>query len=272
MTAIKVEACCKINLGLNVVSKRSDGYHDLETIFYPIPLTDEMVLSEADTDGISLCGHPLEGHPADNLVLRSIRLLRDSGYTFPFLHVSLDKRIPSGAGLGGGSSDASAVMKSINEAYRLGLSIGEMERLVSRLGADCPFFVRCIPAFAQGIGDVLTPLDFSLKGTWLVLVKPDDFISTKEAYAMVHPSRPRYTLPELIREPLHTWRGRMVNDFEESVFPHHPVVAGIKETLYACGALYASMSGSGSSVFGLFDYPADLQASFPGCFVFSCCL
>lgn len=264
---IIAQTCCKINIGLNVVAKRPDGYHDLETIFYPIPLVDSIRIIDALEDGIDLSGHPLEGDPKDNLVLKTVRLLREEGYDVPPVHISLTKNIPSGAGLGGGSSDAACVMKELNRELNLGLEPEQMERMISRLGADCPFFIQCRPVYAEGIGDIFSPVELDLSGWHLVLVKPNDHISTKEAYALVHPSPSKYSLTQLVKQPVETWQGKVCNDFEQSVFPGHPRVASIRQKLYDMGASYACMSGSGSTVFGLFRNPVDLGDEFSDCFV-----
>ncbi len=256
---MKTKPCAKLNLGLNIVGKRADGYHDIETVFYPIPLCDELEIEEADVDSFSLSGFPLVGNAESNLVLKAIRLLREKGHNIPPLKVRLEKSIPSGAGLGGGSSDAAFTVRMLNEMFTLDLSTTEVMRLVSTLGADCAFFVEAKPAFAEGIGDVLSPIDLDLSGLFLVLVKPDDVVSTREAYSLTTPHTPSLSLREAVRGDIGTWRGTVVNDFERSVFPLHPEIAALKRSLYEQGALYASMSGSGSSVFALFREPVSVS-------------
>ena len=187
----------------------------------------------------------------NNLVLRAVRLLREEGFSFPPLSIELKKVIPSGAGLGGGSSDAACMVRSLSKLYGLPLSEEQMERMVGKLGADCPFFINPRPLYAEGIGDAFTPVQVNLRGWYLMLVKPDVFVSTREAYAGVHPHRPAYSLLDTVKLPVEQWKGRMVNDFEESIFASHPLLAEIKEELYLQGAAYASMSGSGSTIFGL---------------------
>ena len=270
---------CKINLGLNVVGRRSDGYHDIETVFLPVPLADCLEVEPSHEDVFCMDGRPLDCDNADNLVVRTVRLLRNEGYDVPPVAIRLTKNIPSGAGLGGGSADAAFTMRALNELFGLGLSSVQMRRMVRRLGADCPVFIDNVPVFAEGIGDVFHELPVELvqktycmlppagaalpptgtlsiprclSGYWLVLVKPDEFISTGEAYNGVRPRPAEHRLREVLTKSVRQWRGRMVNDFEESVFPQHPVVAGIEEQLYMLGAHYASMSGSGSTVYGLF--------------------
>ena len=246
------------------------GYHNLQTIFYPVPLCDELTIREDRQDSLTLGGHTLDGKLEDNLVLRAIRLLRESGHDIPHQSITLNKIIPSGAGLGGGSSDAACIVKSINERYEIGLSDSEMERMVSRLGADCPFFIKAQPVYAEGIGDIFTPISLSLKGWHLMLVKPDIHVSTRDAYAGVHPHMPKTPLLNAISQPICQWRNCIVNDFEESIFPLFPRLERIKEQLYIQGATYAAMSGSGSTLFGLFAEKPDCQALFDDHFVYCC--
>ena len=262
---------CKINLGLNVTERRPDGYHNLQTIFYPVPLFDEMTIREGeDEDVLTLGGNPLEGDVQDNLVLRAVRLLRQEGFRLPPLKIDLRKVIPSGAGLGGGSSDAACTVRTLSSLYNLPLSEEEMKRLVARLGADCPFFINPRPLYAEGIGDVFSPISLNLSGWYLVLVKPDVYVSTREAYAGVHPHQPVYSLLETANLPVGQWEGRMVNDFEESIFANHSLLSEIKQRLYHQGAAYASMSGSGSTIFGLFRSRPDCEELFADHFVFVC--
>ncbi len=257
----------KINLGLNVVARRADGYHDIETVFYPIPLQDALEVQTSDRFALRLSGNALDCPAGDNLVIRAMRLMEQE-HELPELDIRLFKHIPSGAGLGGGSSDAAFMMKLLNEKFALGLSDDELEARLSTLGADCPFFVRNRPVFATGIGNVFTPVDLDLTGWTLVLVKPDTFVSTREAYAAIIPQRPSMPLTEVIKRPVEEWRKLMHNDFEASVFPHHPEIAAIKDLLYDRGAVYASMSGSGSAVFGLFQEQLEhVEDTFSGCFV-----
>ena len=252
----------KINIGLNVVAKRPDGYHDLETVFYPINLQDAIDIKEMDAD-VPECGYRfkvtgsvLDGSPDDNLVVRAYRLLKQD-FALPPISFVLYKHIPTGAGLGGGSSDAAFTIKAINERFALGLSDAQMEEYCTRLGADCPFFIKNTPVFATGIGNVFHPIEVNLSGKVMVLVKPDIFVSTKDAYAKVTAQRPQQPLTELLAQPIEKWKDMVVNDFEPSVFSKYPEIAAIKDRMYDLGALYASMSGSGSSVFGIFDKTVD---------------
>lgn len=262
----------KINIGLYVVERRADGYHNLETVFYPIPLQDNLQISPLKNSdrpySLQLAGNAFEGNPDDNLIVKVYHSLKED-FDLPPLDIYLYKRIPTGAGLGGGSSDAAFMMRMLNKAYNLGLTAEEMEQRVARLGADCAFFIQDRPAYATGIGDVLSPCCLSLKGLTLLLVKPSTFVSTKEAYGGVRPQQPEHDLRTALSAPIETWRETVKNDFEISVFQHHPEIAAIKQTLYDMGAVYASMSGSGSTVFGLFSHPIEgAERIFADCFVF----
>jgi 4-diphosphocytidyl-2-C-methyl-D-erythritol kinase len=259
----------KINLGLNVVERRPDGYHNIETVFYPIGLTDVLEVEPSETCSdysFSSSGIQLDGDPEDNLIVRAYHLLR-SGYEFPAVDISLVKQIPFGAGLGGGSSDAAFMLKALNELFELKITPRRMEKLAAMLGADCPVFIKNKPVFATGIGDVFTPLKLSLKGCFLLLVKPDIHVSTPDAYSLVVPEKPETSLSELIQRPMEEWKYCIKNDFEKSVFAKHPAIRTIKEELYSMGAVYASMSGSGSSVYGLFKSDFPESKLFDGCFV-----
>lgn len=262
----------KINLGLYVVSKREDGYHNLETIFYTIPLHDTLETQPLRNSNLpyslQVVGADLGGSADDNLVVKVFRSLQEE-FHLPATDIYLDKHIPTGAGLGGGSSDAAEMMLQINKTYDLGLTPVQMEQRLSHFGADCPFFVRKTPVFAEGIGNVFSPASVSLKGYTLLLIKPATSVSTREAYANITPAPPRHDLREAISKPINEWKNIITNDFELSVFPQHPEIAAIKQTLYDMGAVYASMSGSGSAVFGLFSHAVERpEAVFHDCFVF----
>jgi 4-diphosphocytidyl-2-C-methyl-D-erythritol kinase len=248
----------KINLGLRVVSMRPDGYHNLETVFYPAPLYDalEIIPSETNKTTFSQTGILVDGNPDDNLVMKAFKLL-EKDFDLPKIAIYLHKQIPVGAGLGGGSADAAFMLKLLNDFAGLGLSVDQLEKYAGQLGADCPFFIRSRPVFAEGIGDIFTPIDISLQGYYLVLVKPDIYVLTKEAYAKITPKRPDFQLTEIIRLPFGEWKRHIINDFEEIIFDRYPVIGDIKRVLYDIGAIYASMSGSGSSVFGIFEKPQD---------------
>lgn len=245
----------KINLGLRITERRPDGYHNLETIFYPIHLEDALEVvplkdNKQEYD-LKITGTPIDGTPEDNLVVRAYRLLKQD-FDLPSIHIYMYKHIPLGAGLGGGSSDAAFMIKLLNEKFALGMTTGQMEAYASRLGADCAFFIQDRPVLATGIGNEFTPIDLSLKGMYIVLVKPSVSVSTREAYAGVTPQRPDVPLTTLIRRPIEEWRDCIANDFEPSVFRAYPEIAAIKDKLYDMGAVYASMSGSGSTVYGIF--------------------
>ena len=260
----------KINLGLNIVEKRPDGYHNLETVFYPINLQDalEVNLREGEDEfSLKVSGVSIEGKPEDNLVVKAYRLLKKDYPHIPAIDIHMYKHIPTGAGLGGGSADAAFMIKLLNEKFKLNLSIEKMEEYAAILGADCAFFIQNKPVFASGIGNIFEPIQLSLKGYYLVLVKPDIFVSTKDAFAHITPMKPTQSLKEIIRMPVETWRATMKNDFEESVFQKFPEIAAIKDKLYDLGAIYASMSGSGSSVFGIFREQVEfVDEIFNGCF------
>lgn len=262
----------KINIGLNVVEKRPDGYHNLETVFYPINLQDAIEIKEIEDD-VPACGYRLkvtgsvlDGSPEDNLVVRALKLLKQD-FDLPPVSIVLYKHIPTGAGLGGGSSDAALTIKTLNQRFNLGLTDKQMEDYCTQLGADCPFFIKNQPVFATGIGNVFHPIEMNLKYKQMVLVKPDIFVSTKDAYAKVKVQHPEKQLPELLSQPIETWKDTVVNDFEMSVFSKYPEIAAIKDKMYDLGAIYASMSGSGSSVFGIFDDPVEnVDEQFSGMF------
>lgn len=251
----------KINLGLHVVGKRPDGYHNIETLFYPIPLCDALEVVEADAFSFSQNGLSMDCPVEKNLAVKALRLMEEQ-YRLPPLEVHLLKKIPFGAGLGGGSSDAAFMLKLLNDFGKLGLSVNQLEEMASVLGADCPFFIRNTPVLATGTGSIFESVDLSLKGYHLCLVKPDVYVSTPEAYAGVTPKEPERSLRDIVSMDVSEWKEVLINDFEASVFNRFPVIQSIKERLYSCGAAYASMSGSGSSVYGLFKTPVSLEKEF----------
>jgi 4-diphosphocytidyl-2-C-methyl-D-erythritol kinase len=261
----------KINLGLRITDKRPDGFHNLETIYYPIGLKDalEIVPSTENTDyQLIVSGIPLDANLENNLVTKAFRLLQQS-YPIKPVTAYLYKAIPSGAGLGGGSSDAAFMLKLVSDAQQLNASQQELERLASVLGSDCPFFIGNRAVFASGTGNVFEPTTVSLEGWQLVLIKPDVKVSTAEAYASVKPEHPEQSLNNLIRLPVNDWKKGIINDFETYVFKKYPVVGTIKQQLYDKGAVYASMTGSGSAVYGLFEQPVDFRKDFPDFFYWS---
>ena len=249
----------KINIGLNVVEKRPDGYHNIETVFYPIGLSDVLSVERSETCSdysFSTSGMVINGEPDDNLIIKAYRLLQ-SEYEIPPVDISLVKQIPFGAGLGGGSADAAFMLKALNELFELKISVKKLEKFAAELGADCPVFIRNKAVFASGIGNEFTPIKLSLKNYFLLLVKPDIHVSTPEAYSLIIPEKPQYSLLELIKNPINEWKNAIKNDFEKSVFARYPEVGKIKENIYDLGAIYASMSGSGSAVYGIFETPPD---------------
>lgn len=263
----------KINLGLDVVAKRPDGYHNLETIFYPVPLQDILEITVTEEEGapdytFKMHNAVFEGDNNDNLVVKAYKILA-ADHKLPKVEMSLYKNIPTGAGLGGGSADAAFALKMLNEIACLNLSDEQLEAYAARIGADCAFFIKNTPAYATGIGNILSPTVCSISGYHLVLVKPDIHISTKEAYSLVTPAAAETPLTEIAALAVEEWKGKMKNDFEKSVFANHPQMEKIKEELYNMGAVYASMSGSGSAFFGLFTEQQDIEdieKKFPGMF------
>lgn len=247
----------KINLGLYIESKREDGYHNISTVFYPIPFQDIVEIVESDKLELTIYGNKVDCPMEKNLVVKAYRLL-ESEFSLPPVSIYLYKHIPDGAGLGGGSSDAASVFKILNSMFSLGLSEEEMAIRIAKIGADCPFFIYNKPKVARGIGDKFSDIDLSLKGYHLVLVKPDVYVSTAEAYAGVSPCVPSVTVEEIISKGIKSWKGVLGNDFEKSVFTKHPELLAIKEEMYHYGAVYSAMSGSGSSIFGLFE--SDIMA------------
>ena len=268
--------CAKINLGLNIVSKRPDGYHNLETVFYPIPLTDALEIkymdekfpSESPCD-LKITGNDVDCNEEDNLVIKAYQLLA-ADFQLPRDHAHLVKRIPTQAGLGGGSSDAAYMIRLLDERFRLNIGIPEMERYAAKLGADCAFFITADPSYAEGIGDVLMPVDVpgaGLGGYYLAVVKPSVAVSTRDAYAAIVPKTPAKCCRDIVRQPIETWKDELVNDFEAPIFAMHPELAAIKQSLYDAGAVYAAMSGSGSALFGIFrEQPTGLEKEFEGMF------
>ena len=271
--------CAKINLGLNITSKREDGYHNLETIFYPVPLTDalEVKLMHDDFPSDEPCDLKITGNAVDcdeknNLVVKAYTLLAQD-FTLPRVHTHLVKRIPMQAGLGGGSADGAFMIRLLDERFRLNMGIAEMERYASRLGSDCAFFITAEPSFATGRGEVLEPVNIAeqnLQGYYIAIVKPAIAVSTREAFQQIICRQPEHCCRDIVRQPVETWKTVLTNDFEEPAFKQHPELADIKQRLYDLGAVYAQMSGSGSAFFGLFrTEPQQLKSNFPDCYTFT---
>lgn len=261
----------KINLGLNVVERRPDGYHNLETVFYPVQIQDALEVtlmddafpSPYDCD-LKVTNIAIDGDEQRNLVVRAYHLLKQDFPDIPRMHAHLFKAIPTQAGMGGGSSDCAAMLLLLNEMCQLYLSQQQLIDYAARLGADCPIFIMNKPAYAEGIGERLQSIDLDLSGYFLAVVRPDIPVPTKEAFSLIKPARPSKNCKDIIRQPIETWRQDLVNDFETSVFALHPEIGAIKQQLYQMGAVYAAMSGSGSALFGIFRSAPDLSDAFPG--------
>lgn len=251
-------ANAKINLGLFVTEKRADGYHNLQTVFYPIQIRDAVELIDAPETSCLIEGITIPGNATDNLCVKAYKGLQKD-FELPNQQIVLLKNIPVGAGLGGGSADAAFTVKLANQKFNLGLSDEQMEAYVRPLGADCAFFIKNKPVYAFGKGDEFKPIDVSLADKYLVLVKPDIHVATADAYRYVQPKSLGQDLQSLIGLPIEQWQQVLKNDFEPSVFKTYPQIDEIKTQLYRAGAIFALMSGSGSSVFGIFNKPVQLQ-------------
>lgn len=261
----------KINIGLRVLNDRGDGFHNIETVIYPAGLTDILEFIEQPpsikTNQIfSATGIPVGTDPDENLCVKAFYLIKQD-FKLPPVFIHLHKMIPVGAGLGGGSADAAFMIKYLNQYFKLNMTREQMTGYALQLGSDCPFFILNQPVLATGKGEQMQFLSLNLKGMFLVIVKPDIVVSTAEAYKNVNYSNPSVSLKELVTLPLHQWKSNIENDFEKSIFSEYPVIGKIKADLYENGAAFASMSGSGSAVFGLFELNTSLKLKFPGCFV-----
>lgn len=253
----------KINIGLNVVSKREDGYHNLETIFFPLKLADALEFVEAEETILTASGIQIDGLPEQNLIIKAYHLLK-ADFNLPPLHFHLHKVVPFGAGLGGGSSDAAFTFKMLNEYFNLELSTQKLESYAAQIGADCPFFILNKPTFATGIGNKFHNIELDLTDYEIVILKSNIQVSTPEAYKNVIPRNPKYRLTEIIKTPVDDWKNLIVNDFEKSIFSKYPQIAELKQLLYDLGAGFVSMSGSGSAVFGIFRHlPINLDKKIP---------
>jgi 4-diphosphocytidyl-2-C-methyl-D-erythritol kinase len=253
---------CKINLGLNVVSKRADGFHNIETCFYPVPRTDILEIIPSQEFSFSQSGIEVPGLQDDNLCIKAYQLLKND-FQIENVKMHLHKIIPIGAGLGGGSSDAAYALRLLNSIFDLKLSVESLKKYAAQLGSDCSFFIEDGPMMGTGRGDILSPCLISLKGHYLVLVKPNLNISTAEAYSGVIAQATEFSIEEILRLPISEWSSNLKNDFEKSIFQKYPLIGQLKKKMYSYGAPYASMSGSGSSVFGLFERPIELKKEFP---------
>jgi 4-diphosphocytidyl-2-C-methyl-D-erythritol kinase len=260
----------KINLGLNIVRKRPDGYHDLETLFYPVDYRDVLeIIPSKDMSNLApgvslhLTGKPVQGPAASNICVKAWHLLKADHPSLPPVELHLMKVIPMGAGLGGGSADGSFTLKMLNEKFELGISDQALESYALALGSDCPFFIRNTPCFATGRGEQMHDFPLDLSAYSLLLVHPGIHVSTAQAFSGVVPSVPGLSITDIVSEDISTWRGRLVNDFERTVFPQFQAIRQIRDLLYEHGAIYASMTGSGSSVFGIYPGGKLPDLSFP---------
>jgi 4-diphosphocytidyl-2-C-methyl-D-erythritol kinase len=260
---------CKINLGLNIISKRIDGYHEIETIFYPVPLKDSLEIIE-NKQTLKYPGFPffssgltIPGKPASNICVKAYRLLKQDFPAIPNVQIHLHKVIPSGAGLGGGSADAAFALKLMNQLFNLALSTEQLIGYAAKLGSDCPFFIINKPCFAKGRGEKLQEIELDLSSYKIVIVNPGIHVDTGRAFLNITPSLPEKSLTEIINAPLERWKDELKNDFEKQIFKQYGEIEVIKDLLYSKGAIYASMSGSGSTIFGIFPKEQPLQLSFP---------
>lgn len=253
----------KINIGLQIIEKRSDGYHNLASCFYPVGWSDILEILPAPTLSFKSTGIIIPGNAEGNLCLKAYQLLK-SDFDIPPVQMHLHKVVPIGAGLGGGSADAAFTLKSLNSIFELALSNTALENYARKLGADCAFFIENKPQFCYEKGDVFENIDLTLRGKYLVLINPNIHISTAEAYGGVVPQTPQTNLQELLKKDLTTWKNTVFNNFEQHLLPKYPIIAHIKKQLYETGAIYASMTGSGSTVFGIFQEKPKSLISFEG--------
>ena len=242
----------KINLGLHVLNKRTDGFHEIESCLYPIPLCDILEIIPADETKFLQTGIDLPNSNEKNICVKAYDLLA-ANYNIPPVYIHLRKQIPIGAGLGGGSSDAAFVLKGLNELFSLNISRADLASFAAELGSDCPFFITSLPCLVSGRGEVISPSNIDLSGKFLVLINPNIHISTKEAYALINPQQPEGKLEEMLSGEQNKWKRSLVNDFQVPIAQKYPIISETIDFLYENGAYYAAMSGSGSTVFGLFD-------------------
>jgi 4-diphosphocytidyl-2-C-methyl-D-erythritol kinase len=260
---------CKINLGLQVLSRRSDGYHDIETCFYPVQCTDILEVIPSATFQFTSSGIAVPGKEDDNICIKAWQMLRKD-YTFSPVKIHLHKVIPPGAGLGGGSSDGAFTLKMLNEIFFLNISRERLLGYAASLGSDCAFFLGDGPALGTGKGEVLTSTTLTLNGKHLMIIKPEIHMATEEAYRGVTLNPDHSNLAGTLERPIYEWRKLLINDFEPPIFERHPAIAEIKKKLYSIGAIYASMSGSGASVFGLFQNQTEIPREFMSMSHFQC--
>ncbi|GAB4336472.1 MAG: 4-(cytidine 5'-diphospho)-2-C-methyl-D-erythritol kinase [Flammeovirgaceae bacterium] len=248
----------KINLGLNVLSKREDGYHNLSTCFYPIEWSDILEITPSESFEIQLSGLPIYGKIQENLCVKAYHLLKKD-FDIPLVKIHLHKLLPMGAGIGGGSADGSFTLKLLNQMFSLNLSDEQLEKYALLLGSDCPFFIQNKPVLAEGRGEIFKPISLNLNGKYIILVFPNFSVSTKEAFSGIKPRVPQKSIGEVLNQSIDTWKNDLYNDFEKSIFPRYPQLSKIKDFFYEKDAIYASMSGSGSTMYGIFDQETELD-------------
>ncbi len=252
----------KINLGLHITEKRPDGFHNLQTCFYPVPWCDALEILPAAAPAFTITGLPVPGITESNLCVKAYKLLQHK-YNLPPTHLHLHKVLPMGAGLGGGSADATFTLRMLNQLFQLQLPAETLENYARQLGSDCAFFVQNKPVLATGRGDEFTPVALTLSGYTCVIVYPGIHITTAEAYGSVRAKAPAYNLPEVLQQDVSSWKDNLYNDFEAALFTKYPMLPLIKEQLYAAGATYAAMTGSGAALYGLFKNEVPATLTFP---------
>lgn len=258
---------CKINLGLSVTDKRADGFHNIETVLFPVNLSDilEIIKSPDGHFSFTQSGLKISGSLQNNLVVKAFQLLKNK-YQLPEVHIHLHKLIPMGAGLGGGSADAAFAIKLLNDVFEINLSEDKMEDITRQLGSDCAFFIRNQSTLAIEKGDIFEQISLDLSGFYLSIIKPNIHIGTPEAYSWIKPTIKANSLKDIINLPINKWKDDLHNDFEDKIFKRYPEIESVKSKLYNLGAIYASMTGSGAAVFGLFENEIDLSQEFSDCF------
>jgi len=258
----------KVNLGLNILFKREDGYHEIESCMIPTPFTDILEITEADEFEFLQTGLAIPGNLETNLCVKAYQLIKQK-FAIPNVRIHLRKQIPMGAGLGGGSADSAYVLKGLSDLFKLNVSISELENLSAQLGSDCAFFIQNKPQIARGRGEILSEINIDLKGKYLILLNPRIHIGTKEAYDGVQPRAASKRIDEILLDSVDTWQSELLNQFEQSIFPKYPLIKELKDSLIQLGAVYASMSGSGSSVFGIYnEKPIEIQLKLRNFLVF----
>jgi len=253
----------KINLGLNILNKREDGYHNLETIFLPIPVKDVLEIIPSVRFEFTSSGNIIDVKPEENICTEAYQILKKGYPELPPVKIHLHKATPLGAGLGGGSADGSFTLNLLSKIFGLKLSTNQLINYALQLGSDCPFFIHNAPCLASGRGEILEKINLDLSGYKIVVINPGIHISTSWAFTQLTPSNPAKSIRDIIHQPINTWKNELKNDFEEPVFKQHPEISSIKEELYNKGAIYASMSGSGSSVYGIYNKEETIRFSFP---------